>query len=675
MKRIIFTFCIAFLSVGLTAQNFVSTTAENKNVVLEEFTGIYCTWCPAGHLIANNMASSNAGDVFLINVHAGGYAAPSGSDPDFRTSFGAAIDGQSGLAGYPAGTVNRRNFPGLEQGNAGATAMSRGDWATAGSTIMGETSPVNIAAVATADPITRMLTVVVETYYTSNAAASTHKLNVALTQDDVEGPQTGSTNNTAQVLPNGNYNHNHMLRHLLTGQWGVDVATTTMGYFQADTFMYQLPNDINGIGLDITKLDVVVFLAEGQQNIITGNATAVNVTIPAGYTAGDLGLTSVSTAPTGYCTANFTPMVNVTNPGSVDINNYTISYAVNGGTPVTQAVSTPITAGANTNLSFPQITLTGTSSIEYSVEFASTNPNMLELSTGNNNDSDGPFPLLDASFNFGDNFMEGFQTLSNGDPAPPNSIAVNPDDIRAFAVNKSIANLSYDLGGHGNSDGCFRWDFVDIATGSSMIVFEEIDLSNVAGASLDFTYGYAQWANENDRLEVLISIDCGSSWITLWDKAGADLATAPALSGARFYPDPNQWQDVNIDLSVYKTLNNLNIAFRGTSAYGNSLYLDDVNVASSTVSTNDVSVVNDLKVFPNPATTNVNLQFSLENNEDMNINVMNALGQVVEVVSAGNLASGEHNLSVNTEDFTAGIYFVNFSNGATSTTKRFVVSK
>ena len=33
------------------------------------------------------------------------------------------------------------------------------------------------------------------------------------------------------------------------------------------------------------------------------------------------------------------------------------------------------------------------------------------------------------------------------------------------------------------------------------------------------------------------------------------------------------------------------------------------------------------------------------------------------------------NLNVNTSDMAAGIYFLNFSNGAQSTTKRFVVAK
>ena len=64
---------------------------------------------------------------FLINIHSGGYAVPNGNQPDFRTQWGEAIDDQSGLAGYPAGTINRQNFPGQEQGNQEQQLLEEGN--------------------------------------------------------------------------------------------------------------------------------------------------------------------------------------------------------------------------------------------------------------------------------------------------------------------------------------------------------------------------------------------------------------------------------------------------------------------------------------------------------------------------------------------------------------------
>lgn len=680
MNKFTFTFLLALLfSVGLSAQNFVSTSAENKNVVLEEFTGIYCTFCPDGHKRAADLAAANPGNVFLINVHAGGFAAPSGNDPDFRTPFGAALATQSQLAGYPAGTINRRNFTGInpQQGSpAGATALSRGDWATAAPIVMAESSPVNVAAEAFIDPVTRELKVVVETYYTANAAASTHKLNVALTQDNVEGPQTGATANPGQVLANGNYNHQHMLRHMLTGQWGVDITTTTMGHFQADTFTYTLPMDINGVPLEMGDIDVVVFLAEGQQNIITGNAANINIVVPAGFTVADLGISPTSTAPSGYCTASFTPQVSVSNPGNSSVAKYAVSYSINGGTPVSQTISTAIAAGATATVTFPATTLTGTSTIAYDVEFVSLNTNVLELTTSNNASSEGPYVFLDGSFTHGSDFTEGFNGAV-GEEAPMGSIAVNPNGIRAYTVNASVATGLSNLGGHGNSDGCFRWDYYDVGAGfSSQLIFEEVDLSNAASASIHFTHAYAQYISENDGLEVLVSTDCGGTWTSVFNKTGADLATRAAVNPARFYPTATEWVDNTIDISSLAGQSEVLVAFKGTSAYGNSLYVDDINVESFNVGTKEeVLAVNNLKVFPNPATVNVNIQFNLETAQDMNINITNALGQTVKAVNAGNLSAGQHNFSVNTNGLAAGIYFINFNDGAASTTERFIIAQ
>ena len=37
------------------AQNLVDTLLRNKNVVLEEFTGLHCVYCPDGHVIAQSI--------------------------------------------------------------------------------------------------------------------------------------------------------------------------------------------------------------------------------------------------------------------------------------------------------------------------------------------------------------------------------------------------------------------------------------------------------------------------------------------------------------------------------------------------------------------------------------------------------------------------------------------
>ena len=92
---------ILLMGIHANAQTFVSTSVEDKNVVLEEFTGIYCTFCPDGHRLAQELKDADPDDIVLINIHVGGYADPNPGDPDFRTPYGTAIMSQSSLSGYP----------------------------------------------------------------------------------------------------------------------------------------------------------------------------------------------------------------------------------------------------------------------------------------------------------------------------------------------------------------------------------------------------------------------------------------------------------------------------------------------------------------------------------------------------------------------------------------------
>ena len=113
MKKLLIL--LSFLYINLNAQTLVDTLLHNKNVVLEEFTGIHCGYCPDGHVIAQSIHAAYPQRTSLINVHTGGYANPSVGEPDFRTVFGSSLSSQSNVSGYPAGTINRHLFFNLSQ--------------------------------------------------------------------------------------------------------------------------------------------------------------------------------------------------------------------------------------------------------------------------------------------------------------------------------------------------------------------------------------------------------------------------------------------------------------------------------------------------------------------------------------------------------------------------------
>jgi hypothetical protein len=259
MKRRLLTLALLLPAfVGLVAQNLVSTELQNKNVVLEEYTGIHCTYCPDGHRIAQGIADAHPGKVVLINIHQGSFASPYSGEPDYRTPFGDALAQQAGVNSYPSGTVNRHLFSGS------ITSMSRGSWSGAADQIMAMPSPVNIGFESSFNETTRVLTVNVELYYTSASAIPSNFINVALLQNNILGPQTGGG-------MGNNYVHKHMLRHLLTGQWGDEVTTTTQGSLVTRTYTYTVPAAYTNIPCLLENCDVAVFVTQSHQEILNGD--------------------------------------------------------------------------------------------------------------------------------------------------------------------------------------------------------------------------------------------------------------------------------------------------------------------------------------------------------------------------------------------------------------------
>ena len=364
MKKLLSLVVVALLtSFAVQAQNeqFVSTTPSNKNVVLEEYTGINCGYCPDGHRIANQIMAAHPDRVCVINVHAGGYAANT-----YTTQFGNALANQTQLDGYPSGTVNRHVFSG------GITAMGRGDWNSAANTILGQSSPVNIAARGTLDWSTRELNITVQLYYTANEANATNKLNLAILQDNVIGSQSGASYNPDQQV-GSQYRHMHMLRHLITGQWGEDITTTTAGSFVEKNYTYTIPAALgspNAIQAKLEDLQFVAFVAQGQQEILTGCHVEIeNINMPALNPR----LDRIAYNETLDCSNQAAVTATVSNIGTDPITSLTFQYSVANGTPMTYDWTGNIASMDNTEIQLPAFEITTNTNQQVSASITAAN--------------------------------------------------------------------------------------------------------------------------------------------------------------------------------------------------------------------------------------------------------------------------------------------------------------
>ncbi len=78
------------------------------------------------------------------------------------------------------------------------------------------------------------------------------------------------------------------------------------------------------------------------------------------------------------------------------------------------------------------------------------------------------------------------------------------------------------------------------------------------------------------------------------------------------------------------------------------------------------------KIFPNPATNNVNIQVTLGTANDITVELYNAIGQKV-AASKGNGNLGENTINMNLGNLNSGVYFVKIKAGNAESTKKLVV--
>lgn len=497
MKKILLSALSLVACGALSAQTIVSTSAQNRNVVLEEFTGIKCTFCPDGHKRANELKANNPGRVVLSNIHVGSFATPGASDPDYRTDWGQAIDDQAGVTGYPAGTVNRQNFVSSGWTQGSGTAMSRGDWDDAAAVVLAETSPVNIAASATVDVLTRQMTVLVEVYYTDMSATGTiDNLNVALLQNDVRGPQTGGSNfYPEQIDANGLYIHNHMFRDFLTGQWGEEL-TVADGPFFSRTYTYTLPDDIRDIPLQLGYLEVIAFIADDNQNIMTGDYANINytgITATNDVTVNEMAIKVASTCGSTAENISF----KLRNNGSAAVTTAEYDININGVNVATRTWTGSLNSLGQTTVEMDPVVLSGVDlAEEYVIEVDVTSVNgVADETPADNQDNTSLFrpkegaATLTVTLTYDQYGSEvGYTIKKKGGPVVLELDEGDLSDLGSATTATDVQTIEWD------GDACFEVEITDgygdgmtwgSVTGTGLVITDVngTEIVNIAGDS------------------------------------------------------------------------------------------------------------------------------------------------------------------------------------------------
>ena len=87
------------------------------------------------------------------------------------------------------------------------------------------------------------------------------------------------------------------------------------------------------------------------------------------------------------------------------------------------------------------------------------------------------------------------------------------------------------------------------------------------------------------------------------------------------------------------------------------------------------SVFGGINVYPNPSSNIVNVNIDLIENAEVNINIFDVAGKLVDAQSFGHLTSGSHLINLDVNKYSQGLYLFEISSGENRITKRFSIVK
>jgi hypothetical protein len=266
---------LSFAAVSLTQAQF-----SIQKVVIEEFTGAWCGYCPEGAEIMESILDANQRAIG-ISVHSGdAMEIPSGDA--LATFYGP---------NYPQALINRQGAP-----------ISRGSWASAASNVTQGSGSVTVAIDNKVfNTTTRVLTFDINTTFTGNVSGDL-RFHAVLTEDSVVGTGSGynqvnyfntTSGHTFQGLGNPivGYVHDHVMRDQIDGTWGtagIIPATVNFGQQFSKSYTYTIPAN-----QDYEKMHLVAYISNFEGNAMNQRKILNGEEVPV-YTAPVVGIEEIN---------------------------------------------------------------------------------------------------------------------------------------------------------------------------------------------------------------------------------------------------------------------------------------------------------------------------------------------------------------------------------------------
>ena len=221
-------------------------TSFTKKVLIEEFTGSWCGYCPSGAEILQNLMNSYS--VIGVALH---------SSDDMSIAHTSVLESFYPSSGYPSGMVDRINFDGI-------VGLNRGYWSYITDQQLQKSAICGLAI--NSEISGDSVNIQIRSAFDTTMTMENYNLNVYIIEDDVQGEgygydQRNYYNDDAESSfyqlgdPIINYKHNQTLRKVLTNTYGIPfTSSSSPGTEFIDNFKEHITN------FNKNKLSVVAFI-------------------------------------------------------------------------------------------------------------------------------------------------------------------------------------------------------------------------------------------------------------------------------------------------------------------------------------------------------------------------------------------------------------------------------
>jgi hypothetical protein len=189
---------------------------ETANVLIEEFGGVRCVGCPAGHSLIKELKNIYKDKLVVVSVHTGSFSIPYSENTfDFRLPENDQLINELGKpVGYPVASINRKRFDGES-----TVMLTPTQWPGYLAKVMSQKTVLSLELNPTIIEGTNKLSISTNIKLSRDTTFSSLYLSVLMVEDNIIDYQLTPTGKQSDYI------HQNVVRNWLTPASGILLST------------------------------------------------------------------------------------------------------------------------------------------------------------------------------------------------------------------------------------------------------------------------------------------------------------------------------------------------------------------------------------------------------------------------------------------------------------------